>query len=115
MPISNPFSPTSTKNAVILFLLPLGVSSSPVEANTIAKSGITGPEIKCLDPFKIQSLPSFFALVFIDIISEPASGSVKAKSSLFSPVTQGSRYLFFCSSLQAKRISVGLAAQACNA
>ena len=34
---------------------PHGVSSTPVAANTMAKSGIVGPEAKCLAPLRIQS------------------------------------------------------------
>ena len=61
-------------------------------ANTMAKSGIHGPETKCLEPFKIQSSPSRRAFDFMPITSEPASGSDKANNSLFSPRTAGRRY-----------------------
>ena len=70
---------------------PRGVSSTPVAANTMAKSGITGPETKCLAPLRIQSSPSRRAWVVIDMMSDPASGSVRANSSRFSARTQGSR------------------------
>jgi hypothetical protein len=67
------------------------VSSKPVAAKTMAKSGMHGPEMKCLDPFRIQSAPSRRAFDFIPIASDPASGSVRAKSSRFSPLMQGFR------------------------
>ena len=77
----------------------------------MAKSGITGPEMKCFEPLRIQSSPSRLALVFMDMMSEPASGSVRAKSSRFSPLTQGIKYLSICSPSQAIKISAGRAIQ----
>ena len=57
----------------------------------MAKSGMQGPEIKCLDPFSIQSAPSRRAFDFMPIASDPASGSVSANNSRFSPRTAGIR------------------------
>ena len=86
-----PCVPLSTKNAVIFFLGPFSVFSSPVAIKTITKSACSAPEIKCLVPFTIQSVPSLLAKHFIPLTSEPASGSVIAKASIFSPRTAGNK------------------------
>ena len=49
-------------------------------------------------PLIIYLLPIFFAVVFIDIASDPASGSVKAKDPINSPVANCGKYFSFCSS-----------------
>ena len=110
--MSKPGMPTSTKKAVILGRGPRGVSSWPVAAKTMAKSGITGPDMKCFDPVKIQSLPSRLALLFIDMMSEPASGSLSAKSSRLAPVTHGAKYCSFWAPSVARSNSVGRATHA---
>ena len=83
--------PVSTRKDVTRLRDPRGLSSTPVAAKTMAKSGSTGPEMKCFEPLRIQSSPSGLALDFMPITSEPASGSVSAKSSRFSPFTHGMR------------------------
>ncbi len=68
---------------------PLGVSSVPVATKTMAKSAISAWLMKCLVPLITQSAPSRRANVFIARMSEPASGSVIARQSSFSPRTAG--------------------------
>ena len=88
---SKPFVPRSTRNVVIRFFGPRGVSSTPVATNTMKKSACSAPDIKCFDPLIIQSEPSDTALHFIPRTSLPASGSVMANASVISPFTAGRR------------------------
>ena len=73
------------------FLGPFGVSSTPVAMKTMKKSACSAPEMKCLEPLMTQSPPSRTAWHFMPRTSEPASGSVIASASIFSPRTAGSR------------------------
>jgi hypothetical protein len=92
------------KKAVISFLGPRGVSSSPVAMKAITKSAMSAWEMKCLVPFSTQSSPSCFALAFMPRRSEPAPGSVMARQSHFSPATQGLEITFArCSGVPAIR------------
>ena len=98
----------STRKHVIFFLMPRGVSSSPVATNTITKSAILAWLIKCLVPLTIQSSPSGRAAHCIPLTSEPAPGSVRASASNFSPDTAGNRYFSLCSPSQAINMPEGL-------
>ena len=76
---------------MIRFFVPARVSSSPVATKTMTKSARSAWLMKCLVPLMTKSPPSRRAKVFIPRTSEPASGSVIARASIFSPRTQGRR------------------------
>ena len=88
-PIIIPGVSASTTKPVIPF---------SVRANTDIKSAIPAFVIQILEPFKIHLLPFFLASVFKLNVSEPASGSVRAKQAIISPEQSLGRYLFFNSS-----------------
>ena len=73
------------------FFGPFGVWSSPVATKTMMKSAWLAAEMKCLVPLITQSPPCRRAKHFMERTSEPASGSVMARASIFSPRTAGSR------------------------
>ena len=54
-------------------------------AHTTSTSAIGEFVIPVLEPFKIKPLSVFFALVFMDAGSEPASGSVNPKQPIKLP------------------------------
>lgn len=64
--------------------MPANFSSTTSLQMTIAKSEYGAALIKCLIPFKMYPSPSFTAVVWIALASEPAPGSVKAKQQLVS-------------------------------
>ena len=85
-----PAMPRSTMNPWI--------ASSSVRAQTIAMSAIVPFVIHILAPFRIQSEPSRLACMRIEPGSEPASGSVRPKQPMTSPVCMGGSQRSFCSS-----------------
>ena len=74
------------------------ISSSSVRAQTIAMSAIEPFVIHIFAPFRIQSVPSRRAWVRIVPGSEPASGSVRPKQPITSPVCIRGSQCSFCSS-----------------
>ena len=74
-----PFIPFSTRKPRT------GPFLSPTFAQTTATSAIEPFVIQALAPFRIQSLPSFFATVRMPPGFEPKSGSVRPKQPIFSP------------------------------
>ena len=80
-------------------LLPLAVRS--VLANTMHQSAMGAPEMKHLRPLRIKSSPSCTAVVVVPPASEPAPGSVRANTRIFSPLATAGKYFCFWASLPA--------------
>ena len=74
------------------------IAPSSVRAQTVATSAIVPFVIHILAPLRIQSEPSRRAVVLIEPGSEPASGSVRPKQPIASPVCIGGSQRCFCSS-----------------
>ena len=81
------------------------ISSSSVRAQTIAMSAIVPFVIHILAPLRIQSDPSRRACVRIVPGSEPASGSVRPKQPITSPVCIRGSHCSFCSSEPQRQIA----------
>jgi hypothetical protein len=80
------------------------ISPPSVRAHTIAMSAIVPFVIHIFAPFKIQSEPSRRACVRMAPGSEPASGSVRPKQPITSPVCIGGSQRSFCSSEPQRQI-----------
>ena len=91
-PRDTPGSFMSTTNMEIP-LLPLAVRS--VLANTTAQSAMGAPEMKHLRPLMMKSSPSAMAVVVVPPASEPAPGSVRPNTMIFSPLATAGRYFCF--------------------
>ena len=78
-------------------LLPLAVRS--VLAKTTAQSAMGAPEMKHLRPLMMKSSPSAMAVVVVPPASEPAPGSVRPNTMIFSPLATAGRYFCFWASL----------------
>ena len=74
------------------------IAPSSVRAQTIAMSAIVPFVIHIFAPFRTQSDPSRRACVRIEPGSDPASGSVRPKQPMASPVCIGGSQRSFCSS-----------------
>ena len=94
---SKPFMPRSTRKPLI--------SPSSVRAQTTATSAIVPFVIHIFDPLRIQSEPLRFAVVRIEPGSDPASGSVRPKQPIASPVCSGGSQRCFCSSEPQRQIA----------
>ena len=79
----------------------IGVRSAAMMASgpITATSAIEPEVIHIFEPLRIQSSPSFFAVVRIDPGSEPESGSVRPKQPISSPAAMPGSQRCFCSSL----------------
>ena len=81
------------------------ISSSSVLAHTTATSAIVPFVIHIFAPFRTQSPPSRCACVRIEPGSEPASGSVRPKQPIASPVCMAGSQRSFCSSEPQRQIA----------
>ena len=72
---------------------------SSVIAQQIHRSAMAPFVIHIFEPLMTQSLPCFFAWVFMFDGSEPPCGSVRPKQPIFSPRAMSGSHLRFCSSL----------------
>jgi len=59
--------------------------------------------IKVLVPLRTHLSPFLTAFVLMEAASEPASGSVRPKQPMSSPLMMPGRYFFFCSSVPKRR------------
>ena len=89
------------------------ISPSSVRAHTIAMSAIVPFVIHIFDPLRIQSGPSRLACVRIVPGSEPASGSVRPKQPITSPVCIDGSHRSFCSS-DPQRQMANIASEPCT-
>ena len=89
------------------------ISPSSVRAQTIAMSAIEPFVIHILAPLRIQSAPSRRACVRIVPGSEPASGSVRPKQPITSPVCIRGSHCSFCSSEPQRQIA-NIASEPCT-
>ena len=81
------------------------ISPSSVFAHTMAMSAMVPFVIHILAPLSTQSVPSWRARVRIAAGSEPASGSVRPKHPITSPVCIGGSQRSFCSSEPQRQIA----------
>ena len=88
-----------------------------VNGRWIAENEIPGDRNRygAFDMLREEAIYDVRRLVNDLVASDPAPGSVRPKSSRFSPVTQGIRYLSICAPSQASSSSVGRAIQECSA
>ncbi len=89
------------------------ISPSSVRAHTTAMSAMVPFVIHIFAPFRTQSPPSRFACVRIVPGSEPASGSVRPKQPITSPVCMAGSQRSFCSS-EPQRQMANMASEPCT-
>jgi hypothetical protein len=88
----NPFMPFSRMKPLILS------SCSADFAQMTNTSAIGALEIQVFEPFSTKPPSAFLAWVRMPAGSEPASGSVRPKQPIYSPVASLGKYFCFCSS-----------------
>ena len=78
--------------------------SLSVKANTVATSATSPLVMKCLRPFSTQPVSVRSAVVLMFAASDPASGSLRAKQPVHSPLARRGRYFCFCFSVPSMRM-----------